>query len=430
MSNLDLPIAANNSSAYLASNEADLKVDNSGNRYKSVAMSDADYELTPDDQQNAGFVEFTGTLTEQRNIDMLATKMRKMTFKNSTLGGFDLVVRYAAGGATVTIPNGEERGIQATGSNVIPDGGGSGGGGGTLQAVLANGGEMILIEEKALSGGSSSIFYDPTAWGEIVYKIIYADMSADDDMILRASTDGSTFDVGDSSYGWSYNVISANPTPPNSVNGDNADSGISLVQGTGGTGANENQSFTITIPDPSAATYKQFYYLGVIVDAAGTSYVAKGHGRYIASTAPINGLELSTAGAATFSGGTIQLWGRPKKPTSGYAVDQTTDGNYIDLYSLPLATGEGGSLQAHVLGKRSDNAQQYSCCFINSALNIAGTINAASEVKVAEQKIGALAGNVNATIVGDDTAKTLKIQVRGAAGETWNWIMFTSIVKQ
>ena len=157
---LDLPQAPNNSSAYVISNQADGQLDDAANAYLSIAMSDADYVLSAAEEQEHGFLEFTGTLTADRNIDFLAAKERNMTLKNSTAGGFNLIARYAAGGSTVVIEPSTAEIIQATGADIVPAGGSSGGGGGGGSVSLVGGqrrASVYLTSSQLITDNASSV---------------------------------------------------------------------------------------------------------------------------------------------------------------------------------------------------------------------------------------------------------------------------------
>lgn len=86
----------------------------------SVAMTDADYTLTTsnaatDEARNA-VITMTGTLTQARNI-IVPSVDKVYVFKNSTTGGFGIVVK-TSGGTGVTVPNGSTMQLYCDATNV------------------------------------------------------------------------------------------------------------------------------------------------------------------------------------------------------------------------------------------------------------------------------------------------------------------------
>ena len=93
-------------------------LDRAMNQAALIALSDADYSLTAQDQQERGFLTFTGALTADRNITLLSGKHRQMTVENATTGGHNLVVKYAVPGDTVAVSPGARALLQGDGTNV------------------------------------------------------------------------------------------------------------------------------------------------------------------------------------------------------------------------------------------------------------------------------------------------------------------------
>ena len=93
-------------SPHVPVNDSRDQLDRAQNQSDSITLSDADYSLTAQDQQERGFLTFTGTLTGDRNITLLAGKHRQMSIENATTGGHNLVVKYAAPGDTVAVSPG------------------------------------------------------------------------------------------------------------------------------------------------------------------------------------------------------------------------------------------------------------------------------------------------------------------------------------
>ena len=87
----------------------------------SISMADANTTLTAsngasDQARNAALI-FTGTLTAQRNI-IVPTSTKLYIIKNSTSGGFSLVVKTASG-TGVTVGNGLSAIVLCDGTNVV-----------------------------------------------------------------------------------------------------------------------------------------------------------------------------------------------------------------------------------------------------------------------------------------------------------------------
>lgn len=88
----------------------------------SVAMTDAEYTLTTangstDEARNA-VITMTGTLTASRNV-IVPSVDKLYTFKNSTTGGYSIVVK-TSGGTGVTIANGDTLQVYCDATNVLP----------------------------------------------------------------------------------------------------------------------------------------------------------------------------------------------------------------------------------------------------------------------------------------------------------------------
>ena len=76
-------------------------LDKSKNTWLVIAMSDANFALTAAQQNEAGTIELTGTLTANRTITVPAND-RKVTYFNNTTGGFSLTFTKGSG-TTVTL---------------------------------------------------------------------------------------------------------------------------------------------------------------------------------------------------------------------------------------------------------------------------------------------------------------------------------------
>lgn len=120
----------------------------------SVAMTDADYTLTTsnaatDEARNA-VITMTGTLTQARNV-IVPSVDKVYIFKNSTTGGFGIVVKTSAG-TGVTIPNGETAQLYCDATNV-----GLAETGGATTAILVGGGVGSLPVWTAATGSGAPV---------------------------------------------------------------------------------------------------------------------------------------------------------------------------------------------------------------------------------------------------------------------------------
>jgi hypothetical protein len=87
----------------------------------AVAMADANQTLTtsPDStrQDTYAIYDCTGSLTAQRNLTVPATPQRVFVVRNSTTGGFGILVKTAGSG--IVVPPGHERILRSDGTNVV-----------------------------------------------------------------------------------------------------------------------------------------------------------------------------------------------------------------------------------------------------------------------------------------------------------------------
>jgi hypothetical protein len=113
-------------------NDALDRLDASLNAQVSIVMTDVDVTLTQGQTASAGVLQFTGTLTADRYINVPAID-RALIVRNSTTGGFNLVVQVVgAAGVSVSVAAGDLTSLYCDSVDVIAIGGGGGGtGGGT-----------------------------------------------------------------------------------------------------------------------------------------------------------------------------------------------------------------------------------------------------------------------------------------------------------
>jgi hypothetical protein len=123
-------IAAAQDSKEVTANDAFDRLDASVNAQVSIAMSDGDITLTQAQMASAGVLQFTGTLTADRYVNIPAID-RAFIVRNSTIGGFNLIVQViGAAGASISVPTASLAALYCDAVDVIAVGGGGGGGGG------------------------------------------------------------------------------------------------------------------------------------------------------------------------------------------------------------------------------------------------------------------------------------------------------------
>jgi len=96
-------------------------IDTAISGYATKAMSDADTTLTASngaaDESRAMVLNFTGTLTAARNI-IVPTTSKLYFIKNSTTGGFALIIKTVAG-TGISVRNGGQTVVFCDGTNVV-----------------------------------------------------------------------------------------------------------------------------------------------------------------------------------------------------------------------------------------------------------------------------------------------------------------------
>jgi hypothetical protein len=132
-------IAASQDQKEVTANAAFNALDSSVNGQTTIAMTDADITLTQAQTASGGVLQFTGTLTADRYVNVPAIN-RAFSVRNSCTGGNLIVQVLGSGGASVSVPlNGliplycDSVGVYALGGSVV-SGGGGGGVGGSAQA--------------------------------------------------------------------------------------------------------------------------------------------------------------------------------------------------------------------------------------------------------------------------------------------------------
>jgi len=120
----------------------------------SVAMTDAEYTLTTanaaTDEARNMVITMTGTLTANRNV-IVPSVDKLYVVKNSTTGGFSIVVKTAAG-TGITIPNGETATVYCDATNVV-----LAQTGGLTTQILVGGGASALPVWTAATGSGAPV---------------------------------------------------------------------------------------------------------------------------------------------------------------------------------------------------------------------------------------------------------------------------------
>ena len=128
---LALPdIAAAQDQKEVTANAAIHGLDSAINGQTTIAMTDADQTLTQAQTASGGVLQFTGALTADRYVNIPAIN-RAFTVRNSTTGGFNLIVQVlGSGGASVSVPAGlvslycDAVGVFSLGGGTVVSGGG------------------------------------------------------------------------------------------------------------------------------------------------------------------------------------------------------------------------------------------------------------------------------------------------------------------
>ena len=414
-------------------NDDNLKQNNAANDYASIAIT-GDYALTTDDQQSKGFLEFTGTIGSNANIDVLALLTRKMDIKNSTAGGFDLNVRYAAGGTAVTVPNGEVRTIQATGTNVVEAGGGSGGGGSASPVSLKSSDYVTLDSFVASTSPAVNLDSPGTPYDRWEISIDNLVLETDSCTVFLRFKQGGTSLSGSEDYEWSNYRNRAGNTSVVGAGDITADAiDLSPEAIYVGSTAGENFNCTITIFDPGGSQTKTAEYRSHFQGTDGSRYNVFGGGSLVLNENAIDGVEITVVDGATqaarnIASGNFTLRGRPKTPISGHAVDQTTDATPKTIWSLPLAAGESAMIEAQVTGTLSTGGETYTRRVSTAGQTSGATTTVNVEGTPLTLPLGS-PGAGGATFVANSSPNQVELQVTGAAAETWNWVATMTITK-
>lgn len=181
-------------------------------------------------------------------------------------------------------------------------------------AAPSGGGAMVFIATASASASATISFTGLTStYFKYVVEITNLAPATDGVFFqMRTSTDnGASYDSGASDYAWmsfSYEMDTG-PGPVDS--GDNADTKINITPEVAvvalGNAANEINSLTINLENPSAATFFQCNWYGSITDNAGVRRILNGGGVRLAA-ADVDAIQfaMSTGNIAT---GIFKLYG-------------------------------------------------------------------------------------------------------------------------
>jgi hypothetical protein len=449
--------AGNNSAAFTRSNECDDKLDNAMNSALAIATGDANVTLTAAQQNEEGLLEFTGALTADRDVTLLAGQERRLTGCNNTTGAFDLVFKYATG-ATVSVRSGEIVDIHADGTDVLrrglPDVPGIGtistfdgtndkflvwdndvnayravtaddmpgsgvAGGGT--AVTA--GAWELIEEKPASASANiDLLFDDTLYDEV--RVSFFDVIGATDaqgINVRVSTDGGSTFLSTSTYSWSMNQQTEGPQTTYSdatfgSTGLNAE--LEIAPAALSSAATEAASGEVRLKSPGSSNIKPMYSIVSAVDSSSNSRRFVGAG-YNTTTSPIDALRFRMS-SGNISAGTFQLWGLRKDATT-VAYVQTTDATATTLHSQAVAAETAVSVTVVVQAREAATGDVRHETLTALIKNEAGTTSQVGTTQSLHTAIADAGASWTITLEDDPTPDEWRIRVTGEASHTIDW---------
>lgn len=133
-------------------NDSVIQLDNAQNNAIAIATADANVTLTSAQQTESAFLTFTGAMTAERDVTLLASVDRRLALENATTGGFGLRVKYAAAGDTVTLAPGERAFIHAESPDVARIGEGE-----ILVSGQTTNATPLVLWDLALASGETAI---------------------------------------------------------------------------------------------------------------------------------------------------------------------------------------------------------------------------------------------------------------------------------
>ena len=145
---------------------------------------------------------------------------------------------------------------------------------------------------------------------------------------------------------------------------------------------------------------------------------------FFTSGEPNNGLGAGSGDSEISVFAEALIW---QVPNNAGSV-QTTDATVTELWRLALVAGETATVEAIVNAKKS-TGEVYSARIFQTARNVAGITTVGSQNRQ-EIELGSVTAGIDASLVADDNADTIKLEVSGAAAETWEWSANMRVVKQ
>jgi hypothetical protein len=369
--------AAENSSAYLKSNEADDCLDTAMNALVTIDFpTDANITPTAATIRSGTFFNLTstGSLTATRVLT-LPSIQKVAVFMNNTTGG-QLITIDDGSANDVNVPNGSAVMIHTNGTDVrhvefafnnlttsasadsaadtvavfdssaaamreillddlgITGGGGGGGGGGTLANP-----DWEVIDSVTASGASVTFeSFDPTLY--IEYEISAIDIrfdTADGSVGMRFSDDScSTFEQGASDYRWNFHGYNDGGSEFGAGNVDTADTEMEMSGVIDSVDADASGTGYIRIGALDNASDKMAHSRFVQWDGSAANVATvSGQGTFTGNTNNINCIQMRAQSTSVFASGTFTLRGRRINPLVGavgligpmiHVVDEKSDG--------------------------------------------------------------------------------------------------------
>ena len=163
-----------------------------------------------------------------------------------------------------------------------------------------------LIETQTASSSATIDFVLPSGYYKFV--IVFTGLAPATDNVgfwMRTSTDGgSTFDSGAGAYSWAHSIAQAASV---SYAGSNADTELVIKDGSLGNATNETSSGSVSVLNPSAATYTHVTYEASTMITDGTIRQLAGAG-FRASAADVDAIRFLMS-SGNIASGTFKLYG-------------------------------------------------------------------------------------------------------------------------
>lgn len=192
----------------------------------------------------------------------------------------------------------------------------------------------------ATASASATVDFTLTGWTNseyAAYLVVFSHVAPATDNVglwLRTSSNGgSSYDAGVSDYEWA--TFNFNSTPSSAASGDPLDSEIELVTTGLGNAANEANSGTILIFNPSVAKHAHVTYDMLNISLAGALNRFQGAGRRL-SAADVDAIRIMFS-SGNIASGEFRLYGIPNAPLISSATIHSGS-TTIDFGVFPGAT--------------------------------------------------------------------------------------------